>query len=128
MLANSYYVILFHTSSRSEVFIGVDMVMCHALISIKEIHQAKTLSMFQSILLSPGQSISIGECPSNSPFLTNDGAEAPKVPRLIVVNEWRDTRTFSNLKSTHCTLLILLIINIVTNKSLCIVSKVQREQ
>jgi hypothetical protein len=30
--------------------------------------------------------------------------------------EWRDTRTFSNLKSTHCTLLILLIINLVTKK------------
>jgi hypothetical protein len=36
------------------------------------------------------------------------------------VEEWRDTRTFSNLKSTHCTLLILLIINLVTKKSLCI--------
>jgi hypothetical protein len=33
--------------------------------------------------------------------------------------------TFSNLKSTHCTLLILLIINLVTKQSLCIVSKVQ---
>ena len=97
---------LFHTSSRSEVFIGVYMAMCHALISVKEIHQAKTLSMFQSILLSLGQSISIGECPSNSPFLKNYGAEAPKVPRLIVFKEWRDMRTFSNLKSTHCTLLI----------------------
>jgi hypothetical protein len=49
-------------------------------------------------------------------------------PRPIVFKEWRDTRTFSNLKSTHCTLLILLIINLVANKSLCIVSKVQREQ
>ena len=46
-------------------------------------------------------------------------------PRPIVFKEWRDTRTFSNLKSTHCTLLILLIINRVTKKSLCIVSKVQ---
>jgi hypothetical protein len=36
-----------------------------------------------------------------------------------------DLKTFSNLKSTHCTLLILLIINLVTNQSLCIVSKVQ---
>jgi hypothetical protein len=58
--------------------------------------------------------------PSNSPFLKNNGA--------IVFKKWRDTRTFSNLKSTHCTLLILLIINLVTRKSLCIVSKVQREQ
>jgi hypothetical protein len=49
-------------------------------------------------------------------------------PRIIVFKEWRDTRTFSNLKSTHCTLLILLITNLVTKKSLCIVSKVQREQ
>jgi len=38
-------------------------------------------------------------------------------PRPIVFKEWRDTRTFSNL--------ILLIINLVTRKSLCIVSKVQ---
>jgi hypothetical protein len=38
-------------------------------------------------------------------------------PRPIVFKEWRDTRTFSNLKSTHCTLLILLIINLVTKKS-----------
>jgi lipopolysaccharide/colanic/teichoic acid biosynthesis glycosyltransferase len=34
-------------------------------------------------------------------------------PRPIVFKEWRDTRTFSNLKSTHCTLLILLMINLV---------------
>jgi hypothetical protein len=45
-------------------------------------------------------------------------------PRPIVFKEWRDTRTFSNLKSTHCTLLIVLIINLVTKKSLCILSKV----
>jgi hypothetical protein len=32
----------------------------------------------------------------------NNGAEAPKVPRPIVFKELRDTRTFSNLKSTHC--------------------------
>jgi hypothetical protein len=49
-------------------------------------------------------------------------------PRSIVFKEWGDTRTFSNLKSTHCTLLILLIINLATKKSLCIVSKIQREQ
>jgi hypothetical protein len=49
-------------------------------------------------------------------------------PRPIVFKKWRDTRIFSNLKSTHCTLLILLIINLVTKKRLCIVSKVQREQ
>jgi hypothetical protein len=36
--------------------------------------------------------------------------------RPIVFKEWRDTRTFTNLKSTHCTLLILLIINIVAKK------------
>ena len=54
--------------------------------------------------------LSIGECPSNSPFLKNNGAEAH------CFKEWRDTRTFSNLKSTHCTLLILLIINLVTKK------------
>ena len=67
----------------------------------------------------------IGECPSNSPFLKNNGAEAPKDPRPIDFKEWRDTRTFSNVKSTHCTLLIWLIINLVTKKGLCIVSKVQ---
>ena len=37
-------------------------------------------------------------------------------PRPIVFKEWRDTRTFSNLKSTHCTLLIWLIINLVRQK------------
>jgi hypothetical protein len=57
--------------------------------------------------------VCIGECPSNSPFLKNNGAEAPKVPIPIGFKEWRDTRTFSNLKSTHCTLIILLIINLV---------------
>jgi hypothetical protein len=58
----------------------------------------------------------IGECPSNSLFLKNNGTEAPKVPRPIVLKEWRDTRTFSNLKFTHCSLLIKLIINLVTKK------------
>ena len=53
----------------------------------------------------------------NSPFLKNNGAEAPKGPRPTVFKEWRNTRTFSNLKSTHCTLLILLIINLVTKQS-----------
>ena len=62
---------------------------------------------------STGQ-LCIGECPSNSPFLKNNGAEAPKGPKPIVFKEWRDTRTFSNLKSTNCTLLIVLIINLVT--------------
>ena len=69
--------------------------------------------------------MSIGECPSNSPFHKNNGAEAPEGSKPIVFKEWRDTRTFSNLKSTHCTILILLIINLVTKTSLCIVSKVQ---
>jgi hypothetical protein len=41
--------------------------------------------------------------------------------RPIVFKEWRDTRTFSDLKSTHCTLLILSIINPVAKQSLCIV-------
>jgi hypothetical protein len=40
---------------------------------------------------------------SNSPFLKNNGAEAPKGPRPIVFKEWRDTRTFSNLKSRALT-------------------------
>jgi hypothetical protein len=31
----------------------------------------------------------------------------------IIFKEWRDTRTFSSLKSTHCTLVIWLIINLV---------------
>jgi hypothetical protein len=31
--------------------------------------------------------LSIGECPSNSPFLKNNGAEAPKRPRPIVFKE-----------------------------------------
>ena len=56
--------------------------------------------------------LSKGECPSNFPFLKNNGADW----RPIGFKEWRDTRTFSNLKSTHCTLIILLIINLVTKK------------
>ena len=48
----------------------------------------------------------------------------PKVPRLIVFKEWRDTRTFSNLKSTHC----FINYQSCNKKSLCIVSKIQREQ
>jgi hypothetical protein len=62
------------------------------------------------------QVLCIAECPSNSPFLKNNGDEAPKGPRFIVFKEWRDTRTFSNFKSTHCTLLIVLIINLLTKK------------
>jgi hypothetical protein len=38
--------------------------------------------------------LSIGECPSNSPFLKNNGAEAPKGPRPIVFKEWRDTKKY----------------------------------
>ena len=56
----------------------------------------------------------IGECLSNSPFLKI--MEPPKWPRPIVFKEWRDTMTFSNLKFTHCT---LLIINLVTN-TICV--------
>ena len=65
------------------------------------------------------------------PFMDKDHVQATlhslKImePRPIVFMEWGDTRTFSNLKSTHYTLIILLIINLVTKKSLCIVSKVQ---
>ena len=51
------------------------------------------------------QALRIGECPSNSPFLKNNVGEP------IAFKEWRDTRTFSNIKTTHYTLLILLIIN-----------------
>jgi hypothetical protein len=43
----------------------------------------------------------IGECPSNSVTMGLGS---------IIFKEWRDRRTFSNLKSTHCTLLILSII------------------
>ena len=34
--------ILFHISSKFDFYIGVDMVMCHALLCIKEIHQSLT--------------------------------------------------------------------------------------
>jgi hypothetical protein len=33
---------LFHISSQFDLFIGVDMVMCHALICVKEIYQSLT--------------------------------------------------------------------------------------
>jgi hypothetical protein len=45
----------------------------------------------------------IGECPSNSPFLKNNGAEAPKGQRPIVFKEWRDTKTFSIYRTEHWT-------------------------
>ena len=64
----------------------------------------------------PESILCIGECPSNSPFLKNNEASAPKEPKPIGFKEWRDTRTLSNLKSTHCTLIILLIINLVAKK------------
>ena len=70
--------------------------------------------------------ICIGECPSNSIFLKDNGAEAPKGPTSIVFKEWRDTRTFSNLKSTRCTLLILLIIGIVYGMCPIVIKSVQQ--
>jgi len=33
---------LFHISSQFDLFIGVDMVICHALICVKEIYQSLT--------------------------------------------------------------------------------------
>jgi hypothetical protein len=33
--------------------------------------------------------LSIGECPSNSPFLKNNGAEASKAKLSIIFKEWR---------------------------------------
>ena len=36
--------------------------------------------------------ICIGECPSNSPFLKNNGAETPKGARPIVFKEWRELK------------------------------------
>ena len=36
------YCHLFHISSKFDFFIGVEMVMCHALICVKEIHQSLT--------------------------------------------------------------------------------------
>ena len=38
---------------------------------------------------------SIGECPSISQFLKNNGAEASKGQRPIVFKEWRETRTIT---------------------------------
>ena len=80
------------------------------------LNDQSSIIRFSARSRSPRLQLRIGECPSNSPFLKYNGAEAPKGPRPIVFKEWRDTRTFSNLKSTHCTLLILLIINLVIKK------------
>ena len=44
------------------------------------------------------QNVRIGECPSDSPFLRNNVAEAPKVSRLIVFKDWRDTEDILQLK------------------------------
>jgi hypothetical protein len=40
------YCHLFHISSKFDFFIGVEMVMCHALICVKEIHQSLTWFTF----------------------------------------------------------------------------------
>ena len=44
--------------------------------------------------------LGIAESPSICPFLKNNGDEAPKVPSPNLFQEWRDTRTFSDLKYT----------------------------
>jgi len=41
-VTDKLYHILFHISSILDFFIGVDMVMCHALIFVKEIQQSLT--------------------------------------------------------------------------------------
>ena len=91
----------------------------YACQEINSYHNRNGFENFPLLVTYSTSTLRIGECPSNSPFLKNNA---------IVFKEWRDTRTFSNLKSTHGTFLILLIINLVTKKSLCVVSKVQREQ
>jgi hypothetical protein len=47
----------------------------------------------------------LGTFGASAPLFLRNG-ELLEVPRPIIFKEWRDTRTFSNLKSTHCTLLI----------------------
>ena len=39
---NKLYNNLFHISFKFDFFIGVEMVMCHALICVKEIYQSLT--------------------------------------------------------------------------------------
>ena len=41
-LGDNYQHMLFHISSKFDFFIGVEIVMCHALICVKEIHQSLT--------------------------------------------------------------------------------------
>ena len=43
----------------------------------------------------------IGESPSICPVLKNNGAKAPKGPIPIIVQEWTDTKTFSDLNTTQ---------------------------
>jgi hypothetical protein len=69
---------------------------------------------------------SIGECPSNSPFLKNNGAEAPKRQRPIVFEGMERYKDILQLK-IHPLYFINFIdyYNLVTKNNLCIVSKVQ---
>jgi len=39
---NARYTPIYHISSKFDYCIGVDMVMCHVLICVKEIHQLLT--------------------------------------------------------------------------------------
>jgi hypothetical protein len=59
---------------------------------------ARLLAQVTGRIISICHLLCIGECPSNSPFLKNNGAEAPKGPRSIDFKELRDSRIFSNLK------------------------------
>ena len=54
----------------------------------------------------------IGESTSFCPFLKNKRDETPKGPSPIIVQEWTDTRTFSNLKYTSTKIRCVLIDNV----------------
>ena len=49
-------------------------------------------------MLSYSAALCRGECPNNSPFLTNNGVEAPKGLRPIGFKEWRVLRAFTPVK------------------------------
>jgi hypothetical protein len=52
--------------------------------SLKQQYTDISVAPLGHIILIPSQPVCIGECPSNSPFLKNNGVEAPKGPSPIV--------------------------------------------
>ena len=88
---------------KSEIPPGHDITCLVAVCSCWNTHgrQDKTAGVhckMLSVITFADLCLRIGESPSISPILKNNGDEAPKGPSPITFQEWTDTRTFSDLK------------------------------